>query len=293
MRNNVAARSSRPAGVAARMRNPRPRIETRGSAIRVTNREIIFTVDRTFTGGFAPAGSQYRLMAFRNTPDAGISALGNTTWVGRMAGMYDKFRVIKAELEYVPSVAFTYSGQVGITTDADWNALTTMTFPQLSGQRYARTAQVSQPMRLNVPQEVFNRLPWYDTSLQLPSDGDGVAAMFRLVTSQLVAPLVNATPVTLNVGVAWMNYVIEFDVPSNPASQTPAAAVTVETAPVAAASLKEAVKGVIDNWGSVKKTFEDVIPDDSSLNSAASNAIGALGAILAASLAKANRKEEL
>lgn len=255
------------AGAATRVGPNKMRIEQRGNMIRVYNKEIILSVDRLFTGGVAPAASQYKLLGFRDVADTGSSVFGNNTWLGRQAGLFDRFRFKSAEMEFVPSLPFTFSGQVGITYDADWNGSITQTFPQLSGQRFAKTSQVSQPAMLSLPGKCFNRLPWYDTSSGAPSDGDSINGIVRVVTTQLLSPVANSTPTTINCGFVWLDYVVEFDLPSNPASQTvPALSVSgaALTAPVPEETVKDKWEAIANNWQAV----EDLIKQESVLNSA-------------------------
>lgn len=230
-----------------------PKIVQRGNKIIVTNREIIMQVSGTFASGIAPAGSFQRSFGFRNIADTGTGLLGNNTWLGRIAGCYDKFRPLSATLEFVPSVAFTYSGQTAVVYDPDPNPTVTASFTNsVSGNRYVSTSQLSQPNRLHLNRDCFNRLPWYDTSSTATNLDVTSAGTVYLVTTAAQSPLATQAG-GMSFGAVWIEYKVEFDVPSNPATATAALAASSQRP---AAILANLAKSVVENEADLKTAFE-------------------------------------
>jgi hypothetical protein len=185
--------------------------------VRVVNREIIMQLDRTFVAGSAPFGVNTRRLGFTNAADTGSGLFGFDTWLGRYATLYDRFRIHKIDIYFAPVLASTHSGQVAMYCDADFEPRTPTTYLQMSANDGVSAKQVSWANHISYNANHFNRLPWYDTSQIRPDTG--TAGVIFVATSTIASPVAGFAA-TYTSGYVWMEYDIEFSIPSNPSSAT-------------------------------------------------------------------------
>jgi hypothetical protein len=207
------------------MRPRAPRIATVKDGIRVKNREIVLQVDRTFVAGSAPFTVNTRRLGFSNAADTGSGLFGNTTWWGRMATLYDRFKIHNLKLQFEPTLALTHSGQVACYVDPDFDPTVPSSFLQMSGNDKVVAKQVCWELNRDYGSSHFNRLPWYDTTQGVSSTG--TAGTIVLATSAIASPVAGFAGV-YTCGYLWMEYDVEFTIPSNPATATPPAALAAK-----------------------------------------------------------------
>lgn len=230
-----------PAANHMRMGPYRPTITQRGNKVLVKNREIFIDLAATFATGSAPSITIGRTFGFVNSTGTPSSSgrIGTIYWLQQIARCWDKYRVLEATLQYVASAAFTYSGQVGLYWDPDPTATIPPNFASVSANRFSVSSQVSQPSTLRLPRECFNRLPWYDTTTGAADNTDGICGTMVAVSTPIMSPLPAQTG-NMSLGVVWMEYTIEFEIPSNPVTQTAPTFRSQDSA-----ELQEIVKAVI------------------------------------------------
>lgn len=205
----------------------RMRMDPTRNGIVVRNREIIKTISRTATTGTYPFGLDSIDVRFVNSStlpvSPGFTPLNLATWIGQMSVLYDKFIVRKLRFEFVSSMPFTITGQVGMYFDSDPDAALPTTFAQISGNVYAESVQVSQPLNLLIRPNQLNRLPQYATSAVNTTGSSQAATRVGILQFVNQAGILNTPTVTgaFDLGTLWMDYEIEFLNPSNPSTATP------------------------------------------------------------------------
>lgn len=242
------------AGSAYSMPDARMRIDPIRNGVRVINREIIQTINRTATTGNVAVGTDSIAFMFVNSatpvPSPGSGNIGSNKWIGQYATLYDKFRVKKLLFEFKPSQPVTAIGQVGMYFDADTSPVAPTTFDQISGNVYAQSAHVSQSQTLVVRPNQLNRLPQYVTSASSTESGAARVGVIQLVNTPVATTTSITGPVSL--GVLWMEYEVEFLNPSAPTSATPAALASLDSTKLAedvSAELRTAYDGWITQVG--------------------------------------------
>lgn len=182
----------------------------RGGA-RVTNSEIIATLQTTITSGLFPAGGA--ATTFRFGTGGGFSS---ATWLGQLGALYDKYKVNRLKLVFQPAMPTTTAGTVALWFDSDPGA-TAQTFAQSSGNMDAKTGAVYQPLALEVPRSLLNRLPEYLTQL-------GTAAEHLETSTVGVAQVAWSSGIqsgisgAVTLGYLWATYDVSLNGASNPAS---------------------------------------------------------------------------
>jgi len=236
------------------MPDARMRIDPIRNGVRVINREIIQTINRTATTGNVAVGTDSIAFMFVNSatpvPSPGSGNIGSNKWIGQYATLYDKFRVKKLLFEFKPSQPVTAIGQVGMYFDADTSPVAPTTFDQISGNVYAQSAHVSQSQTLVVRPNQLNRLPQYVTSASSTESGAARVGVIQLVNTPVATTTSITGPVSL--GVLWMEYEIEFLNPSAPTSASPAALASLDSTKLAedvSAELRTAYDGWITKVG--------------------------------------------
>lgn len=237
------------------MRPRAPKIATVKDGIRVKNREIVLQVDRVFTAGTAPFTVNTRRLGFSNTVDTGAGLFGNTTWWGRMATLYDRFKIHNLKLQFEPTLALTHSGQVALYVDPDFDPTTPSSYLQMSGNDKVVAKQVCWELNRDYGPAHFNRLPWYDTTQGVSSTG--TAGTIVLATSAIASPVAGFAG-TYTCGYLWMEYDVEFTIPSNPATATPPAALTAKESQTTTPTLfKTLADSVLAYRDEIAKEIED------------------------------------
>ncbi len=219
-RNLVQPRAQRTLGVVVTQEAARMQLDPIRNGIRVRNREIVRTIARTATAGAIPFGADIIYWAFNNaqttvpgSPSA--STLGPYLWVGQLATLYDKYIIKKLHFEYIPSLPFTSTGQVGMWWDSDPDPVAPTSFQQLSGNVYAKAVHQSQPCNLAIRPNQVDRLPQYQTSLSVTSSSDtATAGVFNFVNQ--AGTTGGSSTGALTLGTVWIDYEIEFLNPGNP-----------------------------------------------------------------------------
>lgn len=183
------------------------RISQTANGVRVRNREIVFTWNATATAGVIPESGNSHLMSF----DTG-TLFPSTSWLGRLAQLYDKWVPHRLNFTFVPSLPFTTSGQIGLWYDSDPTIHVALTFASLSGNVYAVTSHVSQPVVLAVRPNQLNRLPQYLTD---PDSGDSGASAGSLNFCNTAIGLADSAAAgSTSIGYIWADYDITLLNPS-------------------------------------------------------------------------------
>jgi hypothetical protein len=221
--NLVQPRFQRTLGTVVTQDAARMQLDPIRNGIRVRNREIVKVITRTATTGAFPFGVDRVDFFFDNTITAqpaspGNGPMGPYLWLGQLATLYDKYRIVRLEYEFISSMPFTTTGQVGAYWDADPISLPASNFQQLSGNVYAKSTQVSQPFKLAIRPNQVDRLPQYQTSALAGSSAQDTAktGSINLLTSDGLLSS-NATG-SFTLGTLWMEYEIEFINPGNPST---------------------------------------------------------------------------
>lgn len=192
----------------------RPEIISSGDRIRVRNYEIALEVTGTATAGVIPAGGAIRVIRFQNAAGPTVF-LDQQRWITKLALAYDKFKVHKLTMEWVPTVPVTWAGQIALRFDSDPSKITPdANLVAVSGDMLAKVTQVANSISNPVMLDQLNRLPQYEN---FPGTGDtGIATVgsINLAHSALTAPS-NTTVGVVTIGYVWMRYDVEFLNPSN------------------------------------------------------------------------------
>jgi len=237
------------AGSAYSMPDARMRIDPIRNGVRVINREIIQTINRTATTGNVAVGTDSIAFMFVNSatpvPSPGAGDIGSNKWIGQYATLYDKFRVKKLLFEFKPSQPVTAIGQVGMYFDADTSPVAPTTFDQISGNVYAQSAHVSQSQTLVVRPNQLNRLPQYVTSASSTESGAARVGVIQFVNTPVATTTSITGPVSL--GVLWMEYEVEFLNPSAPTSASPATLTSSQSTKLAK-DVSAELRTAYDGW---------------------------------------------
>lgn len=195
-------------------RTGRPTITSNGDRIRVRNTEIAIEVIGTAAAGIIPAGGAIRVIRFSNVAGPTVF-MDQQRWLTKLALAYDKFKVHKLRMRYVPSLPVTWGGQVALRFDADPSKITPdASLVAVSGDMLAKSTQVANGCDNAVQMDQLNRLPQYEN---FPATGDtGVATVgsINLAFSSITAPI-NTIAGAITIGYVWMDYDVEFFNPSN------------------------------------------------------------------------------
>lgn len=219
-RNLVQPRAQRTLGVAVTQEAARMQMDPIRNGIRVRNREILQTIQRTATAGAIPFGADYITWTFNNAttvPPAspGVGNMGPYLWLGQLATLYDKYVIKKLHFEFIPSLPFTSTGQVGMWWDSDPLPGVPTLYQQLSGNVYAKAVHQSQPMTLAVRPNQVNRLPQYQTSFTAGSAFDtATCGVFNFVNQ--AGTTGGSTTGAITLGTIWIEYEVELLNPGNP-----------------------------------------------------------------------------
>lgn len=214
-----------PLGTVVTRELARMRMDPTQNGIIVRNREILRVISRTATTGTYQEAVDSIGFLFSGDSGSPVSPgsgnLDQSLWLSQLARLYDKFIVRKLSYEFVSSMPFTVTGQVGMYFDSDNNPINPTTFQQLSGNVYAESVQVSQPLTLVVRPNQLNRLPQYVVSATSTGDsGVGRVGVLQFVNQAGITNAVNVSgPFAL--GALWIDYEVEFLNPSNPNSAFP------------------------------------------------------------------------
>lgn len=192
-------------------RTGRPKVRSLGDRIIVSNTEIALEVQGTVASGVIPASGAIRVFRFEDTATG--NNMNTTRWLTKLAKAYDKFKIRKLHLRWVPSLPVTYGGQVALRWDSD----PSKTSPDagllaVSGDMRAVASAVYNQSDNWVMNDQLNRLPQYET---FPSSGDtGIATVgsINLAHSGITPPA--GVTGTINIGYVWMDYEVEFINPS-------------------------------------------------------------------------------
>lgn len=237
------------AGAAYSMPDAKMRIDPIRNGVRVINREIIQTINRTATSGNVAVGTDSIGFMFVNSatpvPSPGAGNIGSNKWIGQYATLYDKFKVKKLLFEFKPSQPVTAIGQVGMYFDADTSPAAPTAFEQISGNVYAQSAHVSQSQTLVVRPNQLNRLPQYVTSASSTEFGAARVGVVQFVNTPVATTTTITGPVSL--GVLWMEYEVEFLNPSSPTSATPAALTSAQSNKLAE-DVSSDLRTAYDGW---------------------------------------------
>nr|UHS72049.1 MAG: putative capsid protein [Tombusviridae sp.] len=227
--NIIQPKPQRTVGTVFTREQARMQVDPIRNGIRVRNREILQSVVRTTNAaGAVPSGTDSFAWRFNNAQIAppaspGAGTLGPYLWLGGIAQLYDKYRIMKLKFSFVPSLPFTASGQAAMFWDSDPRPVAPTLFQQISGNVYAKSVQISQPLELTVRPNQVNRLPQYQTSVSDAADSDtGTVGWLQFINQPGIMPGVAAAS-QLALGTIWMEYEIEFLNPGNPALGQPAA----------------------------------------------------------------------
>lgn len=198
---------------------PKYRNGAQGS-IFLTNREILVTLTGTAAAGVIPAGTAIKSFMF--TPGTSSYILDDAYWLTKIARAYDKWRIIKLELSYQPSLApGTTGGMLGYVFDSDPSRNTAIpSIPAMSGEMRSLIQHVVEPSTLKVLTSQLNRLPQYET---FPIIGE-TTSVAQIGTCNVAWDPISLGASTiagnLTIGRIFMDYEIEFLNPSNTVSNT-------------------------------------------------------------------------
>lgn len=183
----------------------------------VTHREIVATITGDIVNGVVKGNSVVSRMSFGTQP----GQLSPATWVGRLAGNFDRFKVVKATYEYIPLLPHTAGGATIMRYDPDPFQQRGTDFITESANQNARSKQVYLANKLTVLKNQLNRLPSYICQPGADADSSvGEAGSCHLTTSDVLL-LSNATAKSYNLGHLWLDYQITFMNPSQNTSTSP------------------------------------------------------------------------
>lgn len=192
-------------------RTGRPKVRSLGDKIIVSNTEIALEVQGTVSSGVIPASGAIRVFRFEDTSTG--NNMNNTRWLTKLAKAYDKFKIRKLHLRWVPSLPVTYGGQVALRWDSDPSKTAADTgLLAVSGDMRAVATAVYNQAENRVLTDQLNRLPQYET---FPSSGEpGIATVgsINLAHSGITPPA--GVTGNVNLGYVWMDYEVEFINPS-------------------------------------------------------------------------------
>lgn len=183
---------------------------TSAGRIVVHNRELVLTATDTIPSG-ASVGTGTSTNALFNA-----DTLGASSWLGKLLPLYDKYRILRASLEYVPAVPFTSIGQAAMYWDNDPNDAKPEkgAISAVSGSLNVTVSHVSQQMHQTLLSTQLQRLPWYLTKSSGADVSEATAGQVVLVTTP-VSIASNATASTsVTVGTVWLDYTIELSDPT-------------------------------------------------------------------------------
>jgi hypothetical protein len=192
-------------------RTGRPKVRSLGDRVIVSNTEIAIEVTGTIASGTIPAGGAIRVFRFENS--ASGNNMNTTRWLTKLALAYDKFKIRKLNLRWVPSLPVTYGGQVALRWDSDPSKTAADSgLLAVSGDMRAVATAVYNSASNKVQTDQLNRLPQYET---FPSTGDtGIATVgsINLAYSGITPP--SGVTGVVNIGYVWMDYEVELINPS-------------------------------------------------------------------------------
>lgn len=177
----------------------------------MSNTEIALEVQGSVNSGVIPASGAIRVFRFEDTATG--NNMNNTRWLTKLAKAYDKFKIRKLHLRWVPSLPVTYGGQVALRWDSDPSKTTADSgLLAVSGDMRAVATAVYNQAENRVLSDQLNRLPQYET---FPVSGDtGIATVGSInLAYSGITPPAGVTGV-VNIGYVWMDYEVEFINPS-------------------------------------------------------------------------------
>nr|UHS72358.1 MAG: putative coat protein [Tombusviridae sp.] len=192
-------------------RTGRPKVRSLGDRIVVSNTEIAIEVNGTIATGTIPASGAIRVFRFEDVATG--NNMNNTRWLTKLAKAYDKFKIRKLHLRWVPSLPVTYGGQVALRWDSDPSKTTADTgLLAVSGDMRAVATAVYNSAENHVLTDQMNRLPQYETFPQTGDTGIATVGSINLAYSGITPPA--GVTGTVNIGYVWMDYEVEFLNPS-------------------------------------------------------------------------------
>jgi hypothetical protein len=192
-------------------RTGRPKVRSLGDKIVVSNTEIAIEVNGTVASGTIPASGAIRVFRF-DAVNTGNN-MNNSRWLTKLALAYDKFKIRKLHLRWVPSLPVTYGGQVALRWDSDPSKTTADTgLLAVSGDMRAVATAVYNAAENRVLTDQLNRLPQYETFPQAGDTGIATVGSINLAYSTVTPP--PGVTGTVNIGYVWMDYEVEFLNPS-------------------------------------------------------------------------------
>lgn len=192
-------------------RTGRPKIRSEGDRIIVSNTEILIEANGTIAAGVIPAGGAIRVFRFENVATG--NNMNTTRWLTKLALAYDKFKIRKLNMRWVPSLPFTYGGQVALRFDSDPSKITAdASLLAVSGDMRAVATAVYNSASNRVQTDQLNRLPQYETFPSAADTGVATVGSINLAYSQITPPA--GVTGLVNIGYVWVDYEVEFLNPS-------------------------------------------------------------------------------
>lgn len=188
-----------------------PQIRSIGDRIVVSNTEILIEVNGTIAAGVIPAGGAIRVFRFENVATG--NNMNTTRWLTKLALAYDKFKIRKMNMRWVPSLPFTYGGQVALRWDSDPSKVTAdASLLAVSGDMRAVATAVYNSASNRVQLDQLNRLPQYETFPAATDTGVATVGSINLAYSNITPPA--GVTGNVNIGYVWVDYEVEFLNPS-------------------------------------------------------------------------------
>lgn len=135
------------------------------------------------------------------------AALG-TSYLARLAQVFERMRWLYFELEYIPEVGSTVGGSVSIGVDWDLTATVPKTHADVTvhSPMFFQTVWKNRSMRLNLSKATNNR--WFVTAKSGASTGASGTAWLDVAPANIV---VFATSTSSKVGYLRVKYTVEFE----------------------------------------------------------------------------------
>lgn len=144
----------------------------------------------------------------------GTDALLGGGWLGRQAGLYDKYRFTEMTLSWQPAASLLFAGNVAVWYDPNPSAPVPGGYDAATGNYRVLTLHVAASGQLRIQPAQLRRLTWYVTTRgKLSHEAEDTQGVLQIAWSDILSDQIKAAT-AFTLGHLWLEFRLELQNPT-------------------------------------------------------------------------------